>query len=94
MATAPDQKPSIAPIVGPDDERRFTDSGIEVDRLYDADDVAPGVEQRLGEPGSYPFTRGIHDGMYRDRLWTMRPPGRVTRAISASVARTASASAM
>jgi hypothetical protein len=30
MATRPDQKPSIAPIVGPDDERRFTDSGIEV----------------------------------------------------------------
>src|SRR5664279_472993 len=23
-------------------------------------------------PGQYPFTRGIHPGMYRDRLWTMR----------------------
>ena len=32
----------------------------------------PGLEERLGEPGEYPFTRGIHDGMYRDRLWTMR----------------------
>jgi methylmalonyl-CoA mutase, N-terminal domain len=62
----------IAPVVGPDDERRFTDSGIEVKRLYAGDDVAPGVEERLGEPGSYPFTRGIHPGMYRDRLWTMR----------------------
>ena len=62
----------VAPVVGPDDERVFTDSGIEVERLYDADDVAPGLEQRLGEPGSYPFTRGIHAGMYRDRLWTMR----------------------
>jgi len=62
----------IAPIVGPDDERRFTDSGIEIDRLYDEDDVAPGLEERLGEPGAYPFTRGVHDGMYRDRLWTMR----------------------
>jgi methylmalonyl-CoA mutase, N-terminal domain len=62
----------IAPIVGPDDERRFTDSGIEVDRLYESDDVAPGLEERLGEPGEYPFTRGIHPGMYRDRLWTMR----------------------
>ena len=30
MATRPDQKPTIAPIVGPDDERRFTDSGIEI----------------------------------------------------------------
>ncbi len=62
----------IAPIVGPDDERRITDSGIEIDRVYTANDVAAGLEQRLGEPGSYPFTRGIHDGMYRDRLWTMR----------------------
>ena len=51
----------IAPIVGPDDERRFTDSGIEIERLYDADDVAPGLEERLGEPGEYPFTRGIHE---------------------------------
>ena len=33
---------------------------------------APGLEERLGEPGEYPFTRGIHPGMYRDRLWTMR----------------------
>jgi methylmalonyl-CoA mutase N-terminal domain/subunit len=62
----------IAPVVGPDDERVFTDSGIEIDRLYDEDDVAPGLPERLGEPGSFPFTRGIHEGMYRDRLWTMR----------------------
>jgi methylmalonyl-CoA mutase N-terminal domain/subunit len=62
----------IAPEVGPEDERRFTDSGIEVRRVYDADDVRPGLEQRLGTPGEYPFTRGIHPGMYRDRLWTMR----------------------
>src|ERR1044071_10022024 len=26
----------------------------------------------LGEPGAFPFTRGIHPSMYRDRLWTMR----------------------
>jgi methylmalonyl-CoA mutase N-terminal domain/subunit len=62
----------IAPVVGPDDERRFTDSGIELDRLYEESDVTPGLEERLGEPGDYPFTRGIHPGMYRDRLWTMR----------------------
>jgi methylmalonyl-CoA mutase, N-terminal domain len=58
----------VAPVVGPDDDRVFTDSGVEIDRLYDEDDVAPGVSERLGEPGSYPFTRGIHEGMYRDRL--------------------------
>jgi methylmalonyl-CoA mutase N-terminal domain/subunit len=29
-------------------------------------------EARLGAPGHVPYTRGIHPGMYRDRLWTMR----------------------
>jgi methylmalonyl-CoA mutase N-terminal domain/subunit len=72
MATKPDHKPSIAPIVGPDDPRRFTDSGIEIQTVYDADDVRPGLEDRLGEPGEYPFTRGIHPDMYRSRRWTMR----------------------
>jgi len=64
--------PTIAPVVGPEDERVFTDSGIEIERLYTEDDVAPDVEERLGTPGEPPFTRGIHEGMYRDRLWTMR----------------------
>ena len=27
---------------------------------------------RIGQPGEYPYTRGIHPGMYRTRLWTMR----------------------
>ncbi len=72
MATTPDQKPSIAPVVGPDDPRRFTDSGIEIKNTYDEGDVLPGVEERLGEPGEYPFTRGIHPDMYRGRKWTMR----------------------
>ncbi|MDX6614933.1 MAG: methylmalonyl-CoA mutase, N-terminal domain [Solirubrobacterales bacterium] len=62
----------IAPVVGPDDERVFTDSGIEIEPLYEEDDVAPGLTERLGEPGSMPYTRGIHERMYRDRLWTMR----------------------
>jgi methylmalonyl-CoA mutase N-terminal domain/subunit len=59
-------------MVGPDDERVFTDSGIEIEQVYTDADVAPGLEERLGEPGSFPYTRGIHPGMYRDRLWTMR----------------------
>jgi methylmalonyl-CoA mutase N-terminal domain/subunit len=71
MATR-EEKPTIAPIVGPDDPRRFTDSGIEVETLYSADDVAAGLEERLGEPGEYPYTRGIHPDMYRSRQWTMR----------------------
>ena len=72
MATKPEHKPTIAPVVGPDDPRRFTDSGIEIDTVYTDDDVAPDLEERLGAPGEYPFTRGIHPDMYRKRLWTMR----------------------
>ncbi|MET0614836.1 MAG: methylmalonyl-CoA mutase family protein [Thermoleophilaceae bacterium] len=72
MATTPEQKPTIAPIVGPDDERLFTDSGIEVKHVYRDEDVEPNLEERLGEPGDYPFTRGIHPDMYRGRTWTMR----------------------
>ena len=72
MATKSEQQPSIAPIVGPDDPRRFTDSGIEIKQEYDAEDVRPDLEERLGEAGEYPFTRGIHPDMYRGRKWTMR----------------------
>jgi methylmalonyl-CoA mutase, N-terminal domain len=72
MATARDQKPSIAPVVGPDDPRRFTDSGIEIKHEYTPDDVGSGLDERLGEAGDYPYTRGIHPDMYRGRTWTMR----------------------
>jgi methylmalonyl-CoA mutase N-terminal domain/subunit len=72
MATTPDHKPSIAPIVGPDDPRRFTDSGIEVKNQYSTEDVKPALDERLGGAGEYPFTRGIHPDMYRGRKWTMR----------------------
>jgi methylmalonyl-CoA mutase, N-terminal domain len=63
---------SVAPIVGPDDPRRFTDSGIEVSPLYTAAAVPADLEARLGEPGEQPFTRGPHREMYRKQLWTMR----------------------
>ena len=72
MATTPDHRPSIAPVVGPDDPRRLTDSGIEVKHEYGPEDVGPGLEERLGHAGEYPYTRGIHPDMYRGRKWTMR----------------------
>src|SRR3954452_21726693 len=73
MATTPEHdKPTIAPLVGPDDPRRFTDSGIEIETEYDDADVRPGLEDRLGQPAEYPFTRGIHPEMYRSRRWTIR----------------------
>ena len=71
MASAPESEHrTIAPIVGPDDPRRFTDSGIEVDRVYTEDDLPEQLD--LGEPGEYPFTRGVHPDMYRKQVWTMR----------------------
>src|ERR671930_104003 len=68
MAT--EERLTVAPIVGPDDPRRFTDSGIEVKRLYTEEDLPH--EPRLGEPGAFPYTRGVHPEMYRKQPWTMR----------------------
>jgi methylmalonyl-CoA mutase N-terminal domain/subunit len=61
---------TVAPIVGADDPRRFTDSGIEIAELYGPADVPEQLE--LGEPGEFPYTRGVHREMYRKQLWTMR----------------------
>src|ERR1700754_3839130 len=61
---------SVAPVVGPDDPRRFTDSGIEIKTLYRSDDLPEDLD--LGKPGEFPFTRGVHPDMYRKQLWTMR----------------------
>src|ERR671927_853767 len=61
---------SVAPIVGPDDPRRFTDSGIEVKTLYTSGDLPEDLD--LGNPGEFPYTRGVHAEMYRKRRWTMR----------------------
>jgi methylmalonyl-CoA mutase, N-terminal domain len=51
------------------EDRRETDSGIEIKPLYDARDVA-GLE--LEAPGEFPFTRGPYPDMYRGRPWTIR----------------------
>src|SRR5437763_1778903 len=71
MATTPEHR-TIAPITGPDPDRRYTDSGIEIKPLYTESDLPAELDKRLGEPGEYPFARGIHPDMYRGRLWTMR----------------------
>jgi len=55
-------------------QRSFTTiSGVTVKPVYGPDDVA-GVDpgRDLGAPGSFPFTRGVHETMYRGRPWTMR----------------------
>src|SRR3954466_11513911 len=61
---------SVAPVVGPDDPRRFTDSGIEVKTLYTSEDLPEDLD--LGKPGEFPYTRGVRAEMYRKRRWTMR----------------------
>ena len=43
-----------------------TDSGIEIQRVYSL------YQGEIGEPGKFPFTRGVHSEMYRSKLWTMR----------------------
>ena len=54
-------------------ERFTTLSGRPVQPLYGPDDLAGwDYDAKLGRPGHYPFTRGIHETMYRGRLWTMR----------------------
>ncbi len=40
--------------------------------MYRAEDVADGLAQRLGEPGEFPFTRGVYPTMFTQRPWTMR----------------------
>ena len=50
-----------------------TISDLPLAPLYTPEDVAHlDLARDLAFPGEYPYTRGIHAGMYRDRLWTMR----------------------
>ncbi|MBV8809693.1 MAG: methylmalonyl-CoA mutase family protein, partial [Acidobacteriaceae bacterium] len=55
-------------------EHRFTSiSGVPVEPLYGPESLANFDPAReLGEPGEFPYTRGIHRDMYRGKLWTMR----------------------
>ena len=51
---------------------RASESGFDISPVYGPDDVAPGLPERLGEPGDYPYTRGVYPTMYTGRPWTMR----------------------
>ena len=52
----------------PSENKKITDSGIEIKELYQANDILPNIEK----PGEFPFTRGVQPDMYRGKLWTMR----------------------
>jgi methylmalonyl-CoA mutase N-terminal domain/subunit len=45
-------------------------SGYVIDPLYSPKDGE--VDPAIGLPGEFPYTRGVHQSMYRSRLWTMR----------------------
>ena len=49
-----------------------TPSGLPVKAVYRPDDAAIEYPRDLGDPGAYPYTRGVQPTMYRGRLWTMR----------------------
>ena len=51
---------------------RSTTSGIPVRPVYRPDDGPEDYAGSLGDPGTFPFTRGVQPTMYRGRLWTMR----------------------
>ncbi len=57
--------------MGDDAPPRTTDSGIDVRPIYEPSRDGA-TSERVGEPGSFPFTRGVYPDMYRGRLWTMR----------------------
>ena len=50
-----------------------TISGRPIERVYTPDNLSPfDYERELGDPGTFPYTRGIHPSGYRGKLWTMR----------------------
>jgi methylmalonyl-CoA mutase N-terminal domain/subunit len=54
-------------------ELRQSNTGIRVKLFYDQEDIPRfDYEASLGDPGQYPYTRGIYPTMYRGKLWTMR----------------------
>ena len=65
--SAPPAPPDVA------EKRHTTISGRRIAPLYRPDDVADvDYDRDTPDPGRYPFTRGIHETMYRGKLWTMR----------------------
>jgi methylmalonyl-CoA mutase, N-terminal domain len=55
------------------DDRRTNDSGVEIKPVYRPEDLgAWSYDKQLGDPGKFPYTRGVYPSMYRGRPWTMR----------------------
>ena len=52
-----------------EENKKITDSGIEIKKLYSQADLD---NYNIEAPGTFPFTRGVQPDMYRGKLWTMR----------------------
>jgi methylmalonyl-CoA mutase N-terminal domain/subunit len=65
-AAAPDAKPA-------DSDPRETSSEIPIEPFYrPADTAGISYAEKIGDPGTFPYTRGLYPDMYRKRHWTMR----------------------
>ncbi|MEO7965758.1 MAG: methylmalonyl-CoA mutase family protein, partial [Gemmatimonadaceae bacterium] len=56
----------------PPRDERLSPSGIPVRAVYRPIDIIGSYDESLGDPGRFPYTRGVQPSMYRGRLWTMR----------------------
>ena len=56
----------------PPEPERSSISGVPYQTVYGPDDAPLHYDRDLGDPGHYPYTRGIYETMYRGKLWTMR----------------------
>jgi methylmalonyl-CoA mutase, N-terminal domain len=57
---------------GGDPAEKSSPSGIPIAPVYRPEDPPRNYAESLGDPGTFPFTRGVRPDMYRGRLWTMR----------------------
>jgi methylmalonyl-CoA mutase N-terminal domain/subunit len=58
--------------MGEPEKQRLSESGFPLRPVYDRDDLPKDLDERLAEPGKYPYTRGVYASMYTQRPWTMR----------------------
>src|SRR5438046_10650102 len=49
-----------------------SESGFPLKPVYRPEDLPKDLAEKLGEPGGYPYTRGVYPTMYTQRPWTMR----------------------
>ena len=81
MATAEDRRAHASAALRSENEDNASErqgelfstmSGIPIEPLYKPAAVAVDYERDLGDPGQFPYTRGVYPSMYRGKIWTMR----------------------